>query len=361
MSNPSVDALLGHIRDEVRREKPYVVGGARAIETKLNQNESPYDLPPDLKRELLEAFFQIPFNRYPSEQPDRLVEAIARSIDRPVDSIIVGNGSNELTYTLGLCLIEHGRSVVVPRPMFALYESVIRLFGGQTIAISPRADKRFDARGLLDAVHKHQPALTILTSPNNPTGLAMEFEEILRIVEASDGFVVVDEAYHEFNERPSALTLMDEHPNVIVMRTLSKAMGLAGLRVGYLTAHPAVATEFMKSRLPFMVDPLAEHVGLTLIRHSDLIDERVRTIKRLTADLARDLDALPAVETLPTDTNFVVFRTGHDPSDLLEQLADTGVLIRNVSGYPDLPGFLRVTAGTERENKAFLTALKSAL
>lgn len=361
MSNPSVETLLGRIRREVRREKPYVVGGAREVPTKLNQNESPYDLPPDLKRELLEAFFQIPFNRYPSAQPDRLVEAIARSIYRPAESIIVGNGSNELTYTLGLCLIDEGRSVVVPRPMFALYESMIRLFGGESVSVAPLEDKRFDAPGLLDAVREHQPVLTILTSPNNPTGRAMEFDEIRSIVEAAVGFVVVDEAYHEFNERPSALTLMDEHPNLIVMRTMSKAMGLAGLRVGYLSAHPDVAAEFMKSRLPFMVDPLAEHVGLTLIRHGELIDERVRTIKRLTADLTDGLRALAGVETLPTDTNFVLFRTEHEPADLLERLANVGVLIRNVSGYVDLAGFLRVTAGTERENKAFLTALKNAL
>ncbi|NNF02974.1 MAG: histidinol-phosphate transaminase [Rhodothermales bacterium] len=361
MSSPSVESLLGRIRDEVRREKPYVVDGARATRVKLNQNESPYDLPPDLKRELLEAFFQIPFNRYPSEQPHRLVEAIAGSIDRPAESIIVGNGSNELTYTLGLCLIEDGRSVVVPRPMFGLYETVIRLFGGHTIPVPPLADKRFDADGILEAVRDHQPDLTILTSPNNPTGRAMEFDEIRRIVEVSDGFVVVDEAYHEFNERPSALALMNEHPNVIVMRTLSKAMGLAGLRIGYLTAHPSVATAFMKSRLPFMVDPLAEHVGLTLIRHADLVRERVDAIKRQTAELAAELAALPGVETLPTDTNFILFRTKHEPGALLERLADAGVLVRNVSGYADLPGFLRVTAGVERENKAFLTALKNAL
>lgn len=361
MPNSSVEALLARIRTEVRREKPYVVGGARAVRTKLNQNESPYDLPPDLKRELLEAFFQIPFNRYPSEQPDRLVAAIAGTIDRPDDSVIVGNGSNELTYTLGLCLIEAGRGVVVPRPMFALYESVVRLFGGEAIAVPPLENKRFDAEGLLAAVREHRPVLTILTSPNNPTGLAMDFDEIRSIVRAADGFVVVDEAYHEFNERPSALTLMDEHPNVIVMRTLSKAMGLAGLRVGYLTAHPDVAAEFMKSRLPFMVDPLAEHTGLALIRHRELVRERVQTIKRLTGDLVDGLAALEGVETLPTDTNFVLFRTGHEPEELLERLADDGVLVRNVSGYPELPGFLRVTAGTERENKAFLTALKNAL
>jgi histidinol-phosphate aminotransferase len=245
--------------------------------------------------------------------------------------------------------------------MFALYESVVRLFGGEPVGVPPLDDKQFDVDGLLRAVREHNPVLTVLTSPNNPTGRAMEFDDIRRVVDATDGYVVVDEAYHEFNSRPSALTLMDQHPNVIVMRTLSKAMGLAGLRIGYLTAHPSVAGEFMKSRLPFMVDPLAEHVGLTLVRRRDLVRERVSAIKRLTRELEDGLAALDGVETLPTDTNFIVFRAAIDPAALLELLADTGVLVRNVSGYPELNGFLRVTAGTERENKAFLTALKTAL
>jgi len=353
--------LIDRLREEVRSEHPYVVPGAREVPHKLNQNESPFDVPPALKRELLEAFFQIPFNRYPSEQPARFIEALAAHLGVTPGHILVGNGSNELTHTLGLCLMRPGRPVVVPRPMFALYESVIRLFGATVVPVAPRKDLSFDAEGILAAIETHDPDVTIVTSPNNPTGLAMTFEEIERIVRSARGFVVVDEAYHEFNPQPSAMTLLDDHPNLLVVRTLSKAFGLAGLRIGYLVGHPEVMGHMLKARLPFMVDRMAETVGLTLLRHHTVVEERIDDIKQSIRELTTALSDMEGVTVVPSDTNFVMFRTPTDSRALLEQLADAGVLVRNMGGYPELQGYLRVNAGTDMENKAFLAALSSAL
>lgn len=355
------EQLVERLRSEVRAERPYIVPGARSVPYKLNQNESPFDLPPALKRELLETWFQIPFNRYPSEQPDRLVEALAENLGVESASILVGNGSNELTHTLGICLIRPGRPVVVPRPMFALYESVIRLFGGRVVGIAPRPDLGFDTDALVDAIQSEDPDVSIITTPNNPTGLSMPFADVKRIVETARGFVVVDEAYHEFNPEPSALSLLPDHPNVIVVRTLSKAFGLAGIRLGYLVAHPDVAGHVLKARLPFMVDRMAETAALTLVRNPDLIGERIALIQEATTWLTSALQGMNEVEVLPAQSNFVLFRTRHNPSDLLERLADHGVLVRNMSGYPELKGWLRVNAGTPLENQAFLDALTSVL
>ncbi len=130
MSKRVPEQLLALIRPAVRAEKPYLVPGARPVSVKLNQNESPFDLPPALKRELLEAFFQIDFNRYPAEQPTRLIQALESHCGVEPGSILVGNGSNELTYTLGMCFVEDGDGVLTPTPMFALYESMVRLHGG---------------------------------------------------------------------------------------------------------------------------------------------------------------------------------------------------------------------------------------
>ncbi|MEQ9104607.1 MAG: histidinol-phosphate transaminase [Rhodothermales bacterium] len=355
------DLLVERLRSQVRAERPYIVPGARSVPYKLNQNESPFDLPPVLKRELLESWFQIPFNRYPSEQPDRLVHALATSLGVDPSGILVGNGSNELTHTIGLCLIRPDRPVVVPRPMFALYESVIRLFGGRVVGVAPRENLQFDTEALLDAIRTEDPDVSIVTTPNNPTGLAMPFRDVKRIVETARGFVVVDEAYHEFNPEASALTLLPEHPNVIVVRTLSKAFGLAGIRLGYLVAHPEVTGHLLKARLPFMVDRMAESVGMALVQHPEIIQERIGLIQDATARLTGALQDMPAVDVLPSQANFVLFRTGHDPSDMLERLADRGVLVRNMGGYPELKGWLRVNAGTPHENQAFLDALTSAL
>lgn len=355
------ESLLDLIRPEVRAQRPYAVSGARKVAVKLNQNESPFDIPADLKRELLESFFQISFNRYPSEQPVLLQHELETHCKLKPGSILVGNGSNELTYTLGMCFIHPGDEVVVARPMFALYETAIKLHGGIPVGISPREDLQFDVEAILEAINEHQPKLVVVTSPNNPTGLSMAFSDIERIVTAAPGFVVVDEAYHEFNPEPSALTLLQTCPNVIVMRTLSKAFGLAGLRLGYMVAAPDVISEVMKSRLPYMVDRFSEQVGILLIRNHHIVDERVRTILKNTANLTSELLNRPDVEVLPSQTNFVLFKTRFNPEKMLNMLADKGTLVRNMAGYPELKNYLRVTSGTCAENKAFLKALDSSL
>lgn len=361
MSTRVPERLLEMIRPAVRAEKPYLVPGARPVSVKLNQNESPFDLPPALKRELLEAFFQIDFNRYPSEQPTRLIQALESHCGVEPGSVLVGNGSNELTYTLGMCFIEDGDPVITPTPMFALYESMVRMHGGRPVQAHCTEDYQVDCDTLVSMIEREQPKLTILATPNNPTGLAIPKKEIERVVKAADGFVVIDEAYHEFNPEGTALDLLMRHPNVIILRTLSKAYGLAGLRLGYLVARPEVISEMMKSRLPFMVDRLAEQVGLLLLRHQDLIRDRVDQIKVYTENLRQALLERDDIDVLPTDTNFILFRTKHDPAELLRRLADEDVLVRNMGGYPQLQGYLRVTSGTPSENKAFLDALTTVL
>lgn len=361
MSKRVPEQLLELIRPAVRAEKPYLVPGARPVSVKLNQNESPFDLPPALKRELLEAFFQIDFNRYPAEQPTRLIQALESHCGVEPGSVLVGNGSNELTYTLGMCFVEDGDSVLTPTPMFALYESMVRLHGGTPLQAHCTDDYQVDCDAVIATIEREQPKLTILATPNNPTGLAIPKKEIERIVKAADGFVVIDEAYHEFNPEGTALDLLMRYPNVIILRTMSKAFGLAGLRLGYLVARPEVISEMMKSRLPFMVDRLAEQVGLLLLRHQDLIRDRVDQIKVYTENLRQAMMQRDDIDVLPTDTNFILFRTDHEPSELLRHLADQDVLVRNMGGYPQLKGYLRVTSGTPSENKAFLDALTTVL
>jgi histidinol-phosphate aminotransferase len=360
-SASSIDDVVALIRPAVREQSEYIVDTPPDIEVKLNQNESPYDLPDDLKAELLDAFGEVAFNRYPSEQPRELRRALAAHDDVPPESIIVGNGSNEITYTFGLAFLDAGTPMVLPRPLFSLYEKVARLQDAALTEVPPREDLRFDTDGLVDAVQSTGARLTVLAIPNNPTGRAMTLAEIERVAAASPGVVVVDEAYVEFNAEPSATQLMDEHPNVMVLRTLSKAFGLAGARLGYLIARPAVVRELMKARLPFMVDRFAEQAALAVLDRPGLIEERVRRMQVSITELTEALRAMGPVEVVPSEANFVIFTTPM-PADLLQdQLIDRGVLVRNMGGYPELEGYLRVNAGTRAENKAFLTALDETL
>jgi len=245
--------------------------------------------------------------------------------------------------------------------MFSLYEMIVRLHGGRIHAVAPHPDLHFDVEGLLEAMRRHRPALVVLTTPNNPTGLAMAPEDVEAVVAAAPGLVLIDEAYVEFADGVGARPLLDRYPHVLLLRTFSKAFGLAGLRLGYLVGHPDVVRELYKARIPFMVDRLAETVALTLLRHLDLVQQRVAEIKAGVQWLYRELAALPDVAPVPSQANFVIFRTPLEPDVLLARLAKDGILIRNMSGYPELRGYVRVNAGRPEENRAFMVALKKAL
>ena len=359
--SPSLDDVLHHIRPAVRDRSEYIVDMPAGIDVKLNQNESPFDLPAGLKQELLDAHQQVQMNRYPSEQPEDLRHALAEYDGVDPDQILVGNGSNEITYTFGLAFLDPGDPVVLPRPMFSLYEKVMRLQEADLTIVPPQDDFGFDADALATAAAETDAVLTILTTPNNPTGLAMTLDELEQVVRASSGFVVIDEAYVEFNPEGTAIDLLERHPNVLILRTLSKGFGLAGARLGYLLAHPAVVTELMKARLPFMVDRFAEQTALAVLRRPGLIEDRVSRIEASITTLTEALQAMEGVEVVPSQANFVIFTTPVPADTLQDRLADRGVLVRNMGGYPELEGYLRVSAGTEEENNAFLDALDVSL
>jgi len=299
----AMERLVKLIRSEIRSEKPYLVGETGERDCKLNQNECPFDLPHEIKSELLRRFEQIQFNRYPASQPFELMSVLEQHHKLPEGSVLVGNGSNDLTQTLALCFVSTGTQVVLPRPMFALYESVVRMHS------APLKSLDFDIDRIVEAASNPNVALTIIASPNNPTGLSISFNAIERLCKSSPGFVVIDEAYHEFCPNQSSISLLDKYPNLIVMRTFSKAFGLAGIRIGYLLGHSRVMSEILKARLPFMVDRFSEITAIALVKRPDVVADRVQLLKQGTIHLTDELKSQPGVSVLPSTTNFVLFKT----------------------------------------------------
>lgn len=346
-------------RAVLREAKPYVVGGTDSYHTKLNQNESPFDLPGVVKEELARRFLDLPLNRYPSEQPHDLVGALASYVGVEPASIIATHGSNEFVHSLCLATVEPGRRVALPRPMFSLFRNTVSLFGGTPVDVPSLTDLRYDVPALVEAAAGAE--VTIIACPNNPTGKDLSLDEIEQIASAAAGMVVIDEAYVEFASRDSAVSLIARHGNVVVMRTLSKAFGLAAMRIGYVIAAPTVIQEFLKVRLPFMVDPFAEAVAVAALGSVGPMREHVRTILDGKSMLEAAVGAIDGVEVIGSTTNFFLFRTKRDPEVLRRELADAGVVVRSMGGYPELNGFLRVNAGTSDENQRFLDALKAAL
>ena len=189
------------IRKEVRAERAYRVPTDANAAAKLDQNESPFDLPEELKRELVERYVEANWNRYPEDRPKEMIGALAKKLGHPAEGIIVGHGSNEIAHTLGLAIMEKDVPVVLPHPMFALYESVARMHGARIVSVDSTGPHfEHDADAIMEAAIASNAALTIVTTPNNPTGQVIPFEGLERIAAGAPGFVLIDEAYVEFVE-----------------------------------------------------------------------------------------------------------------------------------------------------------------
>lgn len=348
-----------HLIRESLRSMPGYHLSAYDCPIKLNQNESPYELPDDLKRRILDRVQTEAWGRYPEPMPTDLVEALARYAGVGADRLIVSNGSNTLVQHLFLTAISPGTRVVVPRPSFSLYGQYVTICGGETVFVDLDDQFGFDVERLHATIETQKPGLTILCAPNNPTGCDISNEDLVNLLEVSEGFVVVDEAYGEFTDR-TAIDLLDRYANLIVLKTLSKAFGGAGLRIGYLIAHPDVAAQVLKVKVPFDINTFSRVAALELLQHADLIRERAERIQQERTRLFRILDGMDGIVPYASSANLILFDVV-TPDEIFNRLIDHGVLVRNVSSYPNLSRCLRVSIGTPQENDAFIDALKSSL
>ena len=362
-----MSAPLHLVRPAVRAERAYLVPTTTEAGAKVDQNESPFDFPAELKAAVLARFASEPWNRYPDDRPRALTAALAERLGVAPEAVLVGRGSNDLVHSLGLCFLDAGTPVVIPAPTFALFGSVARMHAAHVVTVPPRADFSHDPDAILAAAQESGAALTVVVTPNNPTGQTVSYDALDRLAAGVPGILLVDEAYHEFVTGRPALDLLARHDNVLVMRTFSKAIGLAGIRVGYLVGHPDLIAEMEKARLPFLVDRLAEAVTVEALARPDLLAGHVATLTAERDRLFAEVAAMPGVEAVPSAANFFLFRTALAAGDLRAALAARGVLIRDVSGYPELaaadgrPGWTRVSVGSPAENRAFAGALAAVL
>ena len=356
----SAKGPLGAVKAAVRSLTAYTLA-ARPAEVKLNQNENPYDFPEALKRRVLDAALSRPWSRYPEFDPRELVEALARSAGWSADGVLAGNGSNELIQALFLVTVGPGTRVMVPEPTFSLYALLTRILGGETVVAALGKDLEYQPPALCEIARELSPTLTVVCSPNNPTGSALAVEDVGALCEAAAGLVVVDEAYHEFSGR-SVVPLLARHPNLVVLRTFSKAMAMAGLRVGYLLADPALVREVNKARLPYNLNFLSQAAALAALEDPAPLRASVERIVAARAELFRRLAHVPGVRPYPSQANFILFELEDaDPKAVFESVYRRGVLVRDVSAHPRLSRCLRVSVGSDEENEAFLTALRHAL
>lgn len=349
------------IRPEIRALSAYHVPDASGF-VKLEAMENPYPLPPALKQELAERLAQVALHRYPVPSYAGLKAKIQHHFGVPDGfPVLLGNGSDELIAMLSTACAQPGACVLAPVPTFVMYAMSAQFAGLRFVGVPLRDDFTLDLPAMLAAIATHQPAITYLSYPNNPTGTLFEVADIEAILRAvgESGVVVVDEAYEAFAQ-VSFMSRLAEFDNLLVMRTVSK-LGLAGIRLGYMSGNPALLQEIDKVRPPYNVNVLSEATADFMLDHVDVLLQQAAQLRAQRTQLSAALQALPQVEVFPSAANFLLIRVA-DGDAVYRKLLEQKILVKNVGKmHPSLRNCLRITVSTAEENRLFIHALTVAL
>lgn len=340
---------------------------ANGIRIRLDSNESPFDLPAPLKERVLGELRTIPFNRYPQELASTLRQTIASRMGVDDTQVTLGNGLDEVIHII-LQTFGPRRRVIAQKPSFVMYEVAalaacagyrgVALGEGLKLGVTEIIE---EASSEAEVGPGADPPIVILCNPHNPTGGRLSEAEIEAVLRATQALVVVDEAYVEF-AGGSVLPLLAKYDRLVVLRTMSKAFGLAGVRVGYSVSSPRVAAELARVKQPFNLDSLALVIAHAALRNDAYCREAVAHIVEERARLVQRLSSIPGVTCLPSCTNFILFRMeSAQAAEVHDGLRRRGISVRIFPGEPMLREYLRVSCGTREEDDIFLAALEGVL
>jgi histidinol-phosphate aminotransferase len=350
------------LRDDLRKLSPY---GAPQVpaEATLNTNENPYPPSAELVSAIASriALVATNLNRYPDRDALKLRQGLATfinsqsGINSTKDNIWAANGSNEIIQSLFLAF---GQGPAIGfLPSYSMHPLIAQVTGVAWINGERRSDFSLDISAAVQQIKLTAPSLTFITTPNNPTGTTLQIAEIEELAAATTSLLVVDEAYAEFSDEISAVTLIKRYPHLVVIRTMSKAFAFAGARVGYLVADPAVIAALQLVRLPYHLSALTQAAGEVALEFQDELLGSVKEIRSSRIKIAAQLEEL-GLTVAPSQGNFLLFTGFSQPAaELWQKLLSGGVLIRDVG----LLGHLRVTIGNEAENKKFIDLLSAQL
>lgn len=344
------------LREDLADLTPYHVAQP-SHRVKADANESPFDLPPEIRQELIEAIAELSFNRYPDPSSDLLRTKLCEQLEVDKTEIVVGNGSDELIGNFMLAFRKTETCVSFPTPTFSMFGILAQV--AQLKAVGLPLDDRFDLDREAWKAHldSHKVNLVFLSYPNNPTGTNFSAEVIREILSRPDTLVLLDEAYYEFSGH-SLMAEREQYPNLVITRTFSKAYGLAGLRVGYVAAHPAIIDELNKVRLPYNLNRFSQLAATLLLKRPDRLAQHLQLIRSERERVFNAMEPIDGIHPFPTDANFILFRTDAPAPEVFQRLLDHGVLVRNLDRPGPLQNCLRITIGTPEDNDLFLDGLR---
>lgn len=344
------------IKKNIRGMKTYFV--PQAFDgVKLNQNESPLDIPKELKENIFRRLDETQWNRYPKDFPGVLTRKIADYTGFPEEGILVANSSNELIQTIIYACCDSGDQILTVTPTFSVYRNTASVMNIETLTVPLNADFSFDTPAIIKKIGESEKVkAVILASPNNPTGTVLGIDEIEAAAKKTPGLLVIDEAYFEFYGE-SAQSLIEKYGNIIILRTFSKALRSAGIRLGYLLARETVVNQLKKVKLPFSVGIFQQVAGEVILENRELLLENIETTLREREQLYNRMQTMPFIQPVPSKANFILFRSLSIPAgQLYRSLRQLGILVRAYDG-PGMEDMLRVAVGTPAENAMFLGAL----
>ncbi len=349
------------IKQSIKALQAYHVPNAKGM-LKLDAMENPYCLPAELQQQLAEALAVADINRYPDPASKELVATLKLAMEIPNEAeVLLGNGSDEIIQIIAMAVAEPDRLILAPEPSFSMYRMIALCVGMRYEGVPLDNDFGLNLSQMLQTIKEQKPAVVFIAYPNNPTGNLFDREDIKAIIEQSPGLVVVDEAYHAFAD-DSFMHELAHYPNLLVLRTVSK-MGLAGLRLGLLAAHPQLIDAFNKVRLPYNINVLTQISAKFAFDHKHVFDRQTVQIKQDRALLFEALSGFSSLRVFPSKANFILFKTEPEKSEIIfAALKSDGILIKTLNKQAGLlTDCLRVTVGTPEENAKFLASLEKVL
>ena len=355
----SINALVEQlIRPEIRALQAYHVGNASGM-IKLDAMENPFQWPEAMKTEWQSLLADCALNRYPHPVAPEVVAGLREVMEVPEQyGILLGNGSDEIIQLLTMAVAKPGACVMAPEPGFVMYKMISTFVGTDYVGVPLKSDFSLDREAMLAVIAEKNPALIFLAQPNNPTGNLWAEDDLAAIIEASNGLVVLDEAYLPFSSR-NHLSWLDRYDNVVVMRTLSK-VGLAGLRLGMLFGRTEWLNEIDKIRMPYNINVLTQASAAFALKHYNVLMEQCAVLRDERAQMMDKLSAM-GFEVYPSEANFVLARK-ENAKGIFEALKQEKILIKCLDGgHPLLTECLRFTVGAPNENAALFGALEKIL
>ncbi len=351
------------MREEVKDIAPYVPGrrpeslarGRKAL--RMGSNENPLGPSPRVLR-VLRNIDEDAIYTYPDQELHELREAVARYLNVHPENVILGNGSDEILDLAVKLFLKPGEEAVIPIPNFSMYESLTKLYSGKTVYVPLGKEFGYDVDSLLDKIGE-RTKMVFLSSPNNPTGSTISRGGIERILDRRV-VVILDEAYVEFADGSLADLVMDRE-NLILIRTFSKAFGLAGLRIGYGIANEKVIRYMLRIKIPFSVNSPAQRAALTALKDKAYLEKTIGTVRKGRKFLYDKLSRMPGVRVYPSQGNFLLaFVPGRE--NIVDEMLRRGIIVRDCSTFRGLSrGYFRITVGTPEENKKFIDAMREIL